>query len=283
MSWQDGTLLGRQVAAPLHHQPSILTGITRELGRAALGALPCAGVMQGFDDWHVFELSWLDDSGRRQVALGRLRFDAASPRLIESKSLKLYFNSLNFLRLPSVAALKALVEQDLTPVSGAPVVLTVLPLDGLVATVWAGEVIDHLPWPPQVDATAATAVHPAVLAHAADGAQPRSNHVEHTLISHGFRSNCPVTGQPDWASVRIRYRGRPWDHGTVLAYLHSYAQHCGFHEQCVEQVFFDLWTRLQPIDLMVQAAYTRRGGLDINPVRSSRTDWWPKPARLHRQ
>lgn len=277
MNWKTDTLLGQQVAAPSDYQPGILMGIDRALGRQSLPQPDLPGLQHGHDDWHVFELSWLEAaSGRRCVGLARLRFNAASPRLIESKSLKLYFNSLNFLPLDSADALRALVERDLSPVSGAPVQCTLLPLDGLTPAVWTGQAIDAAALPLQ-STRQCTEVDPALLQHrpGADG--------EETLISHLFRSNCPVTGQPDWASVRIRYRGQPWQHGALLAYLLSYGQHCGFHEQCVEQIYHDLWVRLNPTDLMVQAAYTRRGGLDINPVRSSRADWMPAPTRLHRQ
>jgi 7-cyano-7-deazaguanine reductase len=277
MNWKTDTLLGQQVAAPMDYQPGILMGIDRALGRQLLSQPDLPGLQQGHDDWHVFELSWLEAaSGRRCVGLARLRFNAASPRLIESKSLKLYFNSLNFLPLDSADALRALVERDLSPVSGAPVQCTLLPLDGLTPELWTGQAIDAAALPLQPTRQCAE-VDPALLQHrpGADG--------EETLISHLFRSNCPVTGQPDWASVRIRYHGQPWQHGALLAYLLSYGQHCGFHEQCVEQIYHDLWVRLNPTDLMVQAAYTRRGGLDINPVRSSRADWMPAPTRLHRQ
>lgn len=277
MNWKTDTLLGQQVAAPMDYQPGILMGIDRALGRQSLSQPDLPGLQQGHDDWHVFELSWLEAaSGRRCVGLARLRFNAASPRLIESKSLKLYFNSLNFLPLDSADALRALVERDLSPVSGAPVQCTLLPVDGLTPELWTGQAIDAADLTVQSTRQCAE-VDPALLQHrpGADG--------EETLISHLFRSNCPVTGQPDWASVRIRYHGQPWQHGALLAYLLSYGQHCGFHEQCVEQIYHDLWVRLNPTDLMVQAAYTRRGGLDINPVRSSRADWMPAPTRLHRQ
>ncbi len=277
MNWKTDTLLGQQVAAPMEYQPGILMGIDRALGRQLLSQLDLPGLQQGHDDWHVFELSWLEAaSGRRCVGLARLRFNAVSPRLIESKSLKLYFNSLNFLPLDSADALRALVERDLSPISGAPVQCTLLPVDGLTPELWTGQAIDAADLTVQSTRQRAE-VDPALLQHrpGADG--------EETLISHLFRSNCPVTGQPDWASVRIRYHGQPWQHGALLAYLLSYGQHCGFHEQCVEQIYHDLWVRLNPTDLMVQAAYTRRGGLDINPVRSSRADWMPAPTRLHRQ
>lgn len=273
MSWSDHTLLGQQVAAPTHYQPHILTGIPRDLGRAQLPTPRCAGIQQGRDDWHVFELSWLNPDGQRQVAMARLSFDAASPHLIESKSLKLYFNSLNFHPLASAAELQSLVQDDLSAVSGAPVQLHLTGLEGFEPTRWPGRLLDQLTAPAsptQVDA-GLLALHPAGLT------------TEEVLISHNFRSNCPVTGQPDWASVRIRYRGPQWSHPGLLAYLLSYSQHCGFHEQCVEQIFADLWLRLQPEDLMVQANYTRRGGLDINPVRSNRSDWLPAACRLHRQ
>lgn len=265
--------LGQHTTYPSTYQPGVLFAIPRKEGRQVLSSPVALGVSQGCDYWHVFELSWRSAvHSRRECALGRLRFDAASPYIVESKSLKLYFNSLNFEFFPDSNSLIATVERDLSQVSGAPVQLEVFPVTGLLPGTWQGILLDEL-----VPSNLASQPDPKQLQHQG------TLIAEETLITHLFRSNCPVTSQPDWASIQLRYQGQQWDHLGVLAYLLSYEQHCGFHEQCVEQIFNDLWHTLQPQALMVQAAFTRRGGLDINPVRVSRLDWLPAPIRLARQ
>ena len=113
--------------------------------------------------------------------------------------------------------------------------------------------------------------------------QYSDENIEVQLYSHLLRSNCPVTGQPDWGTVFIRYQGKKPCYKSILAYIISYRQHNGFHEQCVEQMFADIWQNLKPEKLMVYATYTRRGGLDINPCRVSDSTWMPRPIRLARQ
>ena len=107
--------------------------------------------------------------------------------------------------------------------------------------------------------------------------------VSETLHSHLLKSNCPVTHQPDWGTVVVEYQGARLDHASFLAYLVSFRQHADFHEQCVERIVMDIWTRCQPIKLSVYARYTRRGGLDINPLRTSHPQALPRSLRNARQ
>ena len=272
--------LGQQTDYPEQYAPDILFGIPRQSGRAQLRTPLSPAVAQGTDYWHVFELSWLSPLRMRQVAMARLTFDAASPALIESKSLKLYFNSLNFEIFADQAALIQTVTQDLGRVSGALVHCELFGLDAMPVGQWTGLLLDQ-----QIPAESLPSAGRDSLRYAAHTGESGNVNatIEETLITHLFRSNCPVTGQPDWASLRIRYHGRAWDHAALLGYLCGFERHCAFHEQCVEDIFNTLWQMLQPVDLMVQAAFTRRGGLDINPVRASRPDWLPPPVRLSRQ
>src|SRR5690606_21013944 len=250
--------LGKPTDYPTRYDPSLLHPIPRAEGRAALGLAPDAALpFGGCDVWNAWELGWLDSRGKPRVALGEFRVPSDSPRLVESKSLKLYLNGFAQTRLSGTDALRATLARDLSAATGAnvSVALTALAHNGHGIDTLAGECIDDLPvaidryGPPDPGLLAADPQTPA----------------EETLVSHLFRSNCPVTGQPDWGSVQLRYRGPRIDRGALLRYLVSFREHCGFHEQCVEQVFLDVLARCAPTRLSVYGRYTRRGGIDITP------------------
>lgn len=267
----EQSLLGKDTQYPTQYQPDILFPIARETAREKYAHV--AGIRQGQDWWHVFEISWLNPNGVPQVAIGRLTLPATSPNLIESKSLKLYFNSMNFTTFASQAEFKATVEQDLSKAAGAAVGIDLFHVDELEITKPQGICIDQ-EQPTRLEQ------HPDATLLAFDASEEE---VELSLYSHLLRSNCPVTGQPDWGTVFIRYQGRKICQASLLAYIISYRQHNGFHEQCVEQIYADIWQNLSPNKLMVYATYTRRGGLDINPCRASHADWLVSPIRLARQ
>lgn len=269
----EQSLLGKETAYPTQYQPEILFPIARLASRENYAHID--GVSQGKDWWHVFELSWLNQHGVPQVAIGRITLPATSPNLIESKSLKLYFNSLNFHSFDSQEALIKLVEHDLSQAAVAKVTLELFGVDNLTISQPQGICIDDL-MPERLEN------HPNANLLKLD-ANPEAENVEVSLYSHLLRSNCPVTGQPDWGTVFIRYQGVQPCYKSILAYIISFRQHNGFHEQCVEQMFADIWTHLKPQKLMVYATYTRRGGLDINPCRVSDLSWLPTPIRLARQ
>ncbi|MBJ7575543.1 NADPH-dependent 7-cyano-7-deazaguanine reductase QueF [Luteimonas sp. MC1828] len=258
--------LGREVAYPRAYDASLLFPIARDAGRDTLGigaALP----FDGHDRWQAYELSWLDARGKPAVATATFLVPAASPRLIESKSLKLYLNSFNGTRFADAADVRARIAADLSGAAGATVAVDfgLPPMAGVDDD--AGSIdIDG------VDVAIDAYDHPAPELLACDPAAE----VEETLRSQLLKSNCPVTGQPDWASVRIAYRGPRIDRAALLHYLVSFREHAGFHEQCVEQVFVDLMAQCRPEWLSVEARYTRRGGLDINPWRA--TPGLPPPA-----
>ncbi|KAA2284097.1 NADPH-dependent 7-cyano-7-deazaguanine reductase QueF [Arenimonas fontis] len=261
MSSPDLGPLGRAVAYPAEYDPGLLFPIARATGRAALGLegeLPFTGV----DLWNAYELSWLDARGKPRVALAELRVPAASSHLIESKSLKLYLGSYAQARFADTDSLRAQLVRDLSAVAGAPVSVVLTPAASANAAAieaLEGEPIDDLPLeighygPPQPDFLSAD---PDLRA-------------DEVLVSHLLKSNCPVTGQPDWASVQIRYAGPRIARDGLLRYLVSYRLHRDFHEQCVERIFMDILQRCRPQRLAVYARYTRRGGLDINPFRAT--------------
>jgi len=261
MSTPEHSPLGKNAIYADRYDPSLLFPIPRQGKRDEIGVsepLPFHGV----DIWNAYELSWLDMHGKPIVALAEFRVPATSPNIIESKSFKLYLNGFSQEPLASAAALRALLQQDLSVAAGAPVDVQLHPARVAQHTFadLAGESIDALPvaiddyGPPKADY-----LH-------ADGAAAT---VEETLVSDLLRSNCPVTGQPDWGSVQIAYRGAPIDREGLLRYLVSFRNHNEFHEQCVERIYVDVLRRCKPERLSVYARYTRRGGLDINPFRSS--------------
>lgn len=279
MHQPEDSLLGKTVAASRHYAPDILYPIPRQLGRDTLG-LPATETLpfRGVDVWHGYELSWLDSRGKPVVALARMTVACNSPCIIESKSLKLYLNSLNYTRFETPALAADVIARDLSAAAGAQAGVELIEPDSgfaLHPTQLEGTLLDRLPLTMDVyryDPTLLKRLPPAA------GAQP----VSEKLVSHLFRSNCPVTGQPDWASIRIGYEGLPLDHGSVLAYLISFRDHQEFHEQCVERIFTDIHKLCSPSRLCVEAFFTRRGGLDICPVRCSDGNL-PAPARLLRQ
>jgi len=270
MSRPEDSLLGREVAYPRHYDPTLLFPIPRAAGRQALpldGALPFIG----HDRWHAYELSWLDPRGKPVVATATLTVPATTPNLVESKSLKLYLNSLNASRFDDAEAVRSRIADDLSQAARGRVdVRFGLPL--LSGAVQASG-IDAL----DVEIDRYGPPDPGLLR-----ADPGDD-ADETLRSELLKSNCPVTGQPDWATVEIAYRGPRIDRASLLRYLVSFREHAGFHEQCVEQIFVDLLARCRPRQLSVEARYTRRGGLDINPWRATPGTPAPAPARDERQ
>ena len=275
MNTPESSTLGHSVAYPSHYDASLLFPIPRAAARARLGlddALPFVGV----DVWNAYELSWLDPRGKPQVALAEIRVPAASPNLVESKSFKLYLNSFAQARVASTDALRATLISDLSAAAGAPVSVSLIAPTSPQAfpvSVLPGELIDSV----------AIAIEhygpPAPELLKADAQES----VDETLVSHLFRSNCPVTAQPDWASLQIAYAGPRIDRAALLRYLVSFRTHTDFHEACVERIFLDLKERCAPSKLAVYARFTRRGGLDINPFRALPGASMPDNLRLSRQ
>ncbi len=253
--------LGKNSAYISQYDASLLFGIARatkwrELGFTA-DSLPYFGV----DIWNCYELSWLLPSGKPVVAIAQFAVPADSPNIIESKSFKLYLNSFNQSVYSSFAQVQAVLMADLSKVAQAEVQVEIKTLEAITAEGLhqpQGVCIDDL------DINLSVYEHPALEMLVCGTEQ-----VEEQLYSHLLKSNCPVTGQPDWGTVLVHYRGAALDHASLLTYLVSFRQHQDFHEQCVERIFLDLKKCLNPEFLSVSARYLRRGGLDINPYRST--------------
>ncbi|PNS08828.1 NADPH-dependent 7-cyano-7-deazaguanine reductase QueF [Solilutibacter silvestris] len=270
MHTPEDSQLGREVDYPRHYDPALLFPIPRTQGRDELGIRADALPFIGHDRWQGYELGWLDARGKPVVATATFEVPATSPNLVESKSFKLYLNSFNAHRIESPEELQRILERDLANVAGAPVRMRfgVPPLreeDGGECIDGLDIAIDHY-GPPD----------PALLICA--GAD-----VEEALVSHLLKSNCPVTGQPDWATLQIRYLGPRIDRAGLLRYIVGFRDQREFHEQCVERIFVDVLARCRPQVLSVEARYTRRGGLDINPWRATPGSEPPEVWRTPRQ
>ena len=251
--------LGQTTTYPDTYDAGLLFPIPRAQSRAELGIadpLP----FRGYDAWRAYELSWLDNRGKPVVAIGEFLFPVTSPHLVESKSLKLYLNSLNQERFDTLEAVEQLIAKDLGAAAGSPVLVKLWNLreEGGQLAEPTGLCLDALDVAPQTYTPA-----PQLLCNDDRG------QVTETLYSDLFRSNCPVTSQPDWGTVIIHYTGQGIDHASLLSYLISFRNHEGFHEECAERIFSDIQQHCAPQSLSVAINFLRRGGLEINPVRST--------------
>lgn len=251
--------LGKKTKYITEYSPQLLFAIPRETSQMEQ-LKRAAKVGSGFDIWNAYELSWLDEIGKPQTAIGRFILSSNSPNIIESKSMKLFLNSLNNTKFPSKEQYIKTIQQDLSTVAGQYVDVTVNLLDEIQNTQlnhFHGICIDN---------TKVTISEYQVNAHLL---KTEPEVVTETLYSNLLKSNCPVTGQPDWASIQIHYHGKKINSASLLKYIISYRNHAEFHEQCTERFFTDIINQCQPEQLTVKAQYTRRGGLDINPIRST--------------
>lgn len=281
MNTPEQSRLGQPSSYADQYDASLLFPIPRAEKRLELG-ITGAPPFLGADLWTAFELSWLNARGKPQLALAHFTVPCETPNIIESKSFKLYLNSFSHTALANASAVQERLRADLSEAAwrGAAQASSVgvkllLPemfdrepvheLDGLSLDRLDVECSRYTPAPE--------------LLGAAFGEPP----VSEVLTSNLLKSNCPVTGQPDWGSVQISYSGPQIEQAGLLQYLVSFRKHNEFHEQCVERIFMDLWTRCKPARLSVYARYTRRGGLDINPFRTSHPQRLPANIRTARQ
>jgi 7-cyano-7-deazaguanine reductase len=255
--------LGKAIATPDRYAPEILLPIPRADNRGILGIDEKNLPFHGADVWNAYELSCLDPKGKPVAMVGRLILPADSPCIVESKSMKLYFNSLNMESYNGLEAITGIIRKDLSEAAGAPVEVMLA-------------LSQNLPLPDQPTGVCLDdqdmevrhyTLDVSILAEAPDA--PFVEVTEEVLYTNAFRSNCPITNQPDWATVTISYHGRKLPHAEVLEYLVSYRQHNDYHENCVERIFRDLMAAFEPQSLTVEANFLRRGGLDINPIRTT--------------
>ena len=287
-------ILGEQTTDyPTEYSPETLYPIARSIGRDAIGWHD-EKLKVGVDWWQAFELSWLNSQGISQVAIARFGIPASSPFIVESKSLKLYLNSINFTEFSGWDEVQALITKDLSACVQAEVTVELFNLNddlnnkatGLLIAQPEGVCIDEAL--ANSSEKVALTEHPDASLLAKNESDLRDSEKEvgknFSFYSNLLRSNCPVTNQPDWGTLAVSISSeKPVNTANMLRYILSFRQHNGFHEQCVEQIFADLSQYYQPSELMVRAWYTRRGGIDINPCRVSDISLLPKPSRLIRQ
>ncbi|AAZ18291.1 conserved hypothetical protein [Psychrobacter arcticus 273-4] len=280
-------ILGEQTTDyPTEYSPETLYPIARSMGRDVIG-WQNDKLEVGVDWWQAFELSWLNQQGISQVAIARFGIPANSPFIVESKSLKLYLNSINFTEFGSWAEVQKLIAEDLSKCVQAEVQVELFHLadrhSGLLIAQPDGICIDDA----LVNSTEKVALmlHPDASLLERDSSDAQiSDGKTFSFYSNLLRSNCPVTNQPDWAALAVSITSKKVvNQANMLRYILSFRQHNGFHEQCVEQIFADLSQYYEPSKLMVRAWYTRRGGIDINPCRVSDIALLPVPSRLIRQ
>jgi len=253
------TPLGKPTDYPAEYSPQVLFAVPRIEARRALG-LGAELPFQGEDVWNAWDLTWLEPTGKPVAATAVIIVPAESVNIVESKSLKLYLNSLAMSRYASIDEVAEIIRRDLSRITESEVQISLAPArafsTGRIVDL-PGDCIDDL----DVE-IGASGVDAKTLKTAGEDS------IEEELHSHLLRSNCPVTHQPDMGSILIRYRGPAIDRESLLRYIVSFRQHNDFHEACVERIFLDIKASCHPEKLTVYARYNRRGGLDINPFRS---------------
>jgi 7-cyano-7-deazaguanine reductase len=268
--------LGQVTAYPSAYDPGLLFPISRQVGRTDLSLEANRLPFVGWDLWNAYEVSWLTPTGMPRVALLRVQVDALSPSIVESKSFKLYLNSINQTPFASNQALLDTLSRDLCAVCDSPVKLSLIESAEFAQqriTEPSGICLDD-----QDLVIDRYTPDDSLLCNV-----PSSDVVTQSLYSRLLKSNCPITNQPDWACVQIDYTGRQIDLAGLLKYIVSFRDHGGFHEHCVERIFTDIMHRCKASKLSVYARYTRRGGLDINPLRATPGMAAPEQHRSARQ
>ncbi len=258
----DKLTLGKTTEYTGTYNRDLLQGIPRKLNRSELNLNNNALPFNGEDIWYGYELSWLNTKGKPVVAVAEFTCPCTSPNMVESKAFKLYLNSYNQSCFPSAQVVEDQLQQDLSAITGAPSQVKLFTIDqcpplslrSLEAICIDDQDIEisHYQLQPELLTTV-----------------KNTEIINESLVSHLLKSNCLITNQPDWATIYIDYRGKKIAHSALLQYLISFRQHNEFHEQCVERIFCDIQQYCQPEELTVYARYTRRGGLDINPYRTT--------------
>ncbi|WP_394176777.1 NADPH-dependent 7-cyano-7-deazaguanine reductase QueF [Thalassotalea litorea] len=268
-------LLGKETTYQSQYDATLLQGVPRSLNRNSLAVDQEALPFSGEDIWYGFELSWLNDNGLPQVAVAEFRFPCTSINIVESKSFKLYLNSFNQSKYSDWKTVQQRLEIDLSRVCEGQASVTLFDVEHCppLAIAPSGEY-------QRIDEQNITIDDYQLNRNMLQGASMGTEIVEEKLVSHLLKSNCLITNQPDWASIYIDYRGTQIDQEKLLRYLVSFRQHNEFHEQCVERIFVDLMAFCQCEELTVYARYTRRGGLDINPFRSTTLEKAPNRRTL---
>ncbi len=260
--------LGKATNYCSEYNPDLLQAVPRSLNRDDLSLTIDNLPFIGEDVWYGYELSWLNTKGKPVVAVAEFRFPCTSPNIVESKSFKLYLNSFNQSKFDSFDTVEKILIKDLSATAQAPSSVKLFAVDDCPALAISTQIATCID---DIDLTIENYQFNANLLIDTNNDENRKEQVDERLVSHLLKSNCLITNQPDWATIYIEYKGQKINHESLLAYLISFRQHNEFHEQCVERIFCDIMNLCQVDTLTVFARYTRRGGLDINPYRSTHT------------
>lgn len=273
--------LGENTEYSSQYNPDLLQAVPRSLNRDDLAIDQQHLPFVGEDVWYGFELSWLNPKGKPVVAVAEFRFSCRSENIVESKSFKLYLNSFNQTKFDTIKSVEQRLIADLSAITNSSAQVRLFGVEHCPELFIANKVNECVCIDSE-DISIETYQYDAELLSSAMDAATQHNDdiIDEALVSHLLKSNCLITNQPDWASIYISYRGKKINHGVLLKYLISFRQHSEFHEQCVERIYCDLQKYCQPEELTVFARYTRRGGLDINPFRSSHLQKAPSKRTL---
>jgi len=258
------------------YDKSLLFAIERKEKRDELGINPLKLPFYGYDLFNAYEISWLNTNNKPLAKMAQIVYNANSKYLVESKSLKLYFNSFNNTNFTSKTEVIDIIKNDLQEILSTDVDVKLFTLNKEESLkVPYGKCIDDL--------DISTHKHTFVNKDILKLNEKNNPYFTEALYSNILKSNCLVTGQPDWGSIEINYIGNPINHSSLLEYIISYRNHNEFHEQCIERIFIDILDILRPTSLTILGRYTRRGGIDINPFRSTEKNFRIFNSRLIRQ
>lgn len=260
----DQSELGKKSEYSRSYDPERLFPVARQLKRNDIGVEEGKLPFYGFDIWNHYEVSWLNEKGKPIVAIAEIIYGCDTPNIIESKSMKLYFNSFNNTQFKDAETLKNIIEKDLSQRIGGKALVKIIPLnevqDEKIYAHLKGTNLDEL----DIDCS----VYDLDISFL----KIEETEIEETLCTDLLRSNCLITGQPDWGSVQITYKGKKINHEGLLRYIVSFRNHIEFAEHCAERIFTDILRHCKPTELSVTMRSTRRGGLDINPYRSTKNE-----------
>jgi 7-cyano-7-deazaguanine reductase len=248
--------LGKESSIPIRYDPSVLIPLSRLDSRTKSGLQEYTKYFYGRDYWTSYETSWLNGNGIPRNKILNVSYSCESKFFIESKSFKLYLYSLNNKKFDSTKEVVSLIKNDLETALKSEVEVELINQPREIEKNWTS--LDSL----EIDNIDS---HPNSLVLEPNNQDEVSEEVSCSL----FRSLCPVTAQPDWATVYISYKGNGIEKKSLLRYLISYRNHQGFHEECVERIFLDITKRIRIKELSVRANFLRRGGIEINPVRTT--------------
>ena len=259
------------------YDPSLLVAVPRYLNREAYGIQETSLPFVGVDTWNAYEVSAITEKGLPVAGMLKIVCPADSPFHVESKSIKLYLNSFNMTPFGQTAGecikfIEDQVSKDLTELLQGEVTCTFF--GNTLTPEYEFEGFEVLEALVNLDEVEFTSFHSDATQLKTWKTKPTSEVKK--IHSNLLRSNCRVTNQPDWGDVYIHIEGTNVpDEVSLAQYIVSHRQVSHFHEEICEMMFTHLMQAYQPEKLMVACLYTRRGGIDINPIRATHANMIP--------